>query len=119
MTQLTKTTPRNSRRRPTRSRAHSRRRLRARQQPQGRLAGLTKFANGLLSSRDKRGGSKKGPMALALGAGAAGIAVLRRRKSAAGKEPIGEVRAGAERPTGEAPPADTGTRENETKGASK
>jgi hypothetical protein len=108
MTQLTKTTPHSSRRR-----------ARSRQQPQGPLGGLAKFATGLLSSRDKRGGSKKGPVALALGAGAAGIAVLRRRRSAARNEPTGEVLAGAERPEGEAPPAGGGRREDESKGAPK
>jgi hypothetical protein len=118
MTQLTKSTPRSSRRRPTRSRAPSRRRLRARQQPQGRLAGLAKFATGLLS-QDKRGGSKKGPVALTLGAGAAGFAVVGRRRSAAGNEPTGEALAGAERPKGEAPPAGNGTREHESKAAPK
>jgi hypothetical protein len=46
-------------------------------------------------------------MALALGAGAAGIAVLRRRRSAAGNEPIGQVLAGSD------------TRADETKGALK
>jgi hypothetical protein len=107
MTQLTKTTPRHSRRRPTRFHAHGRRPLRARQQPQGPLGGLAKFATGLLSSPDKRGGSKKGPVALALGAGAAGIAVLRRRRSA-----------GAERQKSEdTSPTASGTREDESKGA--
>jgi hypothetical protein len=58
-------------------------------------------------------------MALALGAGAAGIAVLRRRRSAAGNEPTGEVLAGAERQKREAPPAVSATREDESKGAPK
>jgi hypothetical protein len=49
------------------------------------------------------------PLALGAGpgAGAGGIAVLRRRRSAAGNEPIGEVL------------ADSGTREDETKEAPK
>ena len=119
MTQLTKKTPRNSRRRPTRTRAPGRRRMRGRHQPQGRLAGLATFATGLLSSPDKRGGSKKGPMAVALGAGAAGIAVLRRRRSAAGNEPTREVLAGAEHQKGEAAPAGSGTPKDESKGAPK
>jgi hypothetical protein len=48
----------------------------------------------MFSSREQRGGRKKGAAALALGAGAAGIAFLRRRRSAARNEPTGEVFAG-------------------------
>jgi hypothetical protein len=88
---------------PRRPRARSgplSRRLRGRQQPQGRLSGLVNVAAGALSSRQQRRRSKKGPAALALVAGAAGVAVVKRRRSAAANEPTGEGFAGAEHKTG-------------------
>jgi hypothetical protein len=75
-------------------------RLRGRRQPQGRLSGLVNAAAGVLSSRQQRQRSTKGPAALALVAGAAGVAVVKRRRSAAANEPTGEVFAGAEHKTG-------------------
>jgi hypothetical protein len=62
-----------------------------RRQPQGRLAGLVAAATGLISSRNRGARSKKGPVALALTAGAAGLAVLKRRRSAAANEPKGQA----------------------------
>jgi hypothetical protein len=76
------------------------RRLRGRQQSQGRLSGLVNAAAGVLSSPQQRRRPKKGPAALALVAGAAGVAVVKRRRSAAANEPTGEGLAGGEHDTG-------------------
>jgi len=48
-------------------------------------------ATALISPRNRGGRSKKGPVALALAAGAAGFAVLKRRRSAAANEPKGQA----------------------------
>ena len=89
-----------SRRRPRARSGALSRRLRGRQQPQGRLSGVVNKAAGVLSSRQQRRRSKKRPAALALVAGAAGVAVLKRRRSAAANEPTGEGFAGAEHKAG-------------------
>jgi hypothetical protein len=75
-------------------------RLRGRRQPRGRLSGLVNAAAGALSSREQHRRSKKGPAALALVAGAAGVAVVKRRRSAVANEPTGAALAGAEHDTG-------------------
>lgn len=64
--------------------------IRRPRQPQGRLAGLAAAATSLISSRNRGGRSKKGPVALALTAGA-GLAVLKRRRSTAANEPKGQA----------------------------
>jgi hypothetical protein len=85
-----------SRRRPRARSGALSRRLRGRRQPRGRLSGLVNAAAGALSSRQQDRRSKKGPAALALVAGAAGVAVVKRRRSAAANEPTGAALAGAE-----------------------
>jgi hypothetical protein len=62
-----------------------------RQQRQGRVSGLLTTASGALSSRKPRSRSKKGLAALALAAGAGGLAVAKRRRSAAANEPLGQT----------------------------
>src|SRR5215216_2083169 len=67
---------------------------------QGPLSGrLGQMASRFLSSRNGSGRSKKGPAALALAAGAAGLAVFKRRRSNAANEPIGQATPGVETQT--------------------
>jgi hypothetical protein len=54
----------------------------------GRLSGVLTAATGAVSGRRWRPRSKKGPAALALAAGAMGVAVVKRRRSAAANEPL-------------------------------
>jgi hypothetical protein len=62
-----------------------------RRQRQGRISGLLTTASGALSSRMPRSRSKTGVAALALAAGAGGLAVAKRRRSAAANEPLGQT----------------------------
>jgi hypothetical protein len=68
-----------------------------RRQRQGRVSSLLTTAFGALSSRKPRSRSKKGLAALALAAGAGGLAVAKRRRSAAANEPLGQTFSADER----------------------
>lgn len=67
------------------------RRSRWRRQPEGRVSGLLTTASGAISARMPRSRSKKGLAALALAAGAGGLAVAKRRRTAAANEPLGQT----------------------------
>jgi hypothetical protein len=62
-----------------------------RRQRQGGVSGLLTTASGAVSSRKPRSRSKKGLAALALAAGAGGLAVAKRRRSTAANEPLGQT----------------------------